>query len=382
MLTGTGDLVRLADGAVLASQLGHMGNGLGPAVLGDVAFVNCSSEGGGYKPCDPAWASKGVRALRLEMITDDRVESEELWRVDASGSLTLAHGLLFVDNQLAIDPHSGEVVAQHKGVRPEHLVTVAGDRMYALRGRVRGRDLDEGQRKIWNMEVCEVGPSGFGGARENPFTYEEGDDATRRRRAEECNMLMWNYFTRNGAFFQGTRMYLRSNEHLYCIGDARRPYRAPAGSAAVDAGADGEREAAGDAAEDAAPPALAGPGPEVLARWQERLLAATAAALARGDEPAFALTGFDGPVAVEAVDGDGLRLAADQVSLTFPLARLSAVDRAALARAICRDDTAADRALAAFFAFAAGERAAAFGFLEGAGEAGAEVATAFGIEGR
>ncbi len=155
------------------------------------------------------------------------------------------------------------------------------------------------------------------------------------------------------------------------------------GLAAVQAAkAAGVKEVAATPSSPSRPSAKAPAGnptvdPEVLAKWDKRLISRAEASVKAGKKPVFRLTSMRMRVkVVGASAGGGLKVSAQGMQLSVPVARLMTVDKKNLAAAVAGSDPAGN-AIAAFYCLVLGDRSGSGVYLRKAGKLADEVRKAF-----
>ncbi len=216
----SGQLLRLSDGEILAEGIGKPGSGTTPLYDGkDTIFTYTFSAGGGgedVKGGNPDFTKAGLYAVQLKLDSADRASYKIKWfrpgkDIDWDHRTPVYHdGKLLAFNSI-LDAETGKDIHRTRNPKPEHLHTLVGkDLLFAVAGgKRRARD---GKRQVYFYQLPSLKVT------RQEIVYADGDEAKRTQRLAECNITMWEFLTRNGAFFQGGRMYLRSHDHLYCIG--------------------------------------------------------------------------------------------------------------------------------------------------------------------
>jgi outer membrane protein assembly factor BamB len=201
----TGQVLRVSDGKVLATELGSQGNSRPWAVQDDILVIcNGSSDGGAGKA--QTW-KKGTVAFRLEAPNRNEVTAEKLWirtgRDDISRLVArkgVLYGFVGRDKVQAVDIKTGKVLHQAGVGRftPHHLSAIAEDYLFALDhdGQCMVIDISDGLRRV---AVNRLGKREY---RKYDF-FNEGSQP----------------------FFSGNRIFIRSYTDVYCIGDPDKPTR-------------------------------------------------------------------------------------------------------------------------------------------------------------
>ena len=203
VLTAFGDLVRVEDGKVLASEIGWMAHCMSPIAVGDTAYFSNGQEGGGYHGGKRNVDNGCVMAVRFTAKSPDVVEKETLWttKVRVTGSPVYHDNRVFF-GQAALDAQTGQAVKgvgrQRNWIRVGHVMAKAGPYLFHLAqdGRCLVTTADKDMKIVGSNEL---------------------DPRDRRGRG------FWN----QGAqpFFSGNRMFLRSYKNVYCIGDPAQPMK-------------------------------------------------------------------------------------------------------------------------------------------------------------
>jgi outer membrane protein assembly factor BamB len=199
----TGQVLRVSDGKVLATELGSQGNSRPWAVQDDILVIcNGSSDGGGGRP--QTW-KKGTVAFRLKAPDRDKVTAEMLWiktgREDLS-RLVARDGVLYGfrgrNGVEAVDIKTGKIL--HKTgisrLQPHHLSAIAGDYLFGLDhdGQCIVVDISDGLKQV------------------------------SLNRLGEREYRSYDFFNEGAQpFFSGNRIFIRSYTTVYCIGDPDQP---------------------------------------------------------------------------------------------------------------------------------------------------------------
>jgi hypothetical protein len=231
VFTASGEVVRVADGAILAKNIGQFGNGSGPIAIGeDVIFGMNGQSGGHYKIQEGRrFTDRGGVAIRLAWNGPDRIEPQLVWhsRRDAdTGEVTPVYhdGLLYVDRfPRAIDASSGETVAKPRtatGHDTKHAHTIAGGYVFTIN--------KDGKSAAFHAsrELNAQAPAALNTL--DPMPKLEGEKReqviAQTGQLEPAEWYGWN-FSPALPFFSGNRLFIRSHDHLYCIGDPDEPTR-------------------------------------------------------------------------------------------------------------------------------------------------------------
>lgn len=388
VLTAPGEVVRVRDGVVLTRNLAQMGGGAGPATAGEgVVFCSSGSTGGRYRPSsNRRFSESGMHCLRLQL-QDGTLDVKRLWHNEeaSSGEVTpvfLGDTLYVGSEGKAVDPRSGTVHGGRRTkTRAKNALVIAGGHLFLhdSYGETSVHRLGGGGEVATNKLL--LAPSK--GAKREQHIALRGKPVTEPGK--------WGYWLSCSVpFFSGNRIFIRTYDNLYAIGDRSAGFK-PAQAFALrtevderdeDDAVSVDRDADDDENAGAEEEAMAGvPGGSVdratQRAYDERLAGQVRAALQRGAQPRFELETLRREVMVTAIDDMDLELEAGSMAVTLPLSRIPDASKFNLAEATCARGDAAAHALTAFYAILAEERVAALRHLRAAGEEAAAVEAAF-----
>jgi hypothetical protein len=215
LFTATGEVVRLADGALLASGIGNQGAGASPiSDGGDRIFLSNGSVGAGNAGRGARYAESGIHALRLAWTAEGRLDITPLWHngdtcADADGRSPVLHrGRLYLGGDgTVLDAETGEVLRIPElppAARSHHAISLAGERLFTL-----GAD---GSSAVLDLEGNVLGLGKLDSA--------SGEDPAKRLQRillVAGQAAQWP-FTHSLPAFAGKNIYIRSNDALYCLG--------------------------------------------------------------------------------------------------------------------------------------------------------------------
>ena len=199
----TGQVLRVADGKELATEIGCQGNGRPWAVHGNIlAIKNGSSDGGRGEA--QTW-EKGLLAFRLQAASREEVTTELLWHNgdrDQPGRLTAKDGVLYGfegRKAYAVDLLTGEQLSQvgfpRHAEKVHHLSAIAGNHLFGL-------------SSVNDCLVVDLGSDG-----------KQLSNAQVNRLGERM-YHSYDFFNEGAQiFFSGNRTFIRSYSQLYCIGN-------------------------------------------------------------------------------------------------------------------------------------------------------------------
>lgn len=213
VVTAFGDVRRVSDGRLLATGVGFSPNGASPAVHGDVVFFENGANPGGRVP----GVRHTIEAVRLAPEANgERVDAQGVWSDESHGgfvSPVYHDGLLYHvdDGYLTVrDAATGKVLNDPaKGGKPARV-----DHEYSnltLAGKYLIVSDNKGGFAVWT-----AGPKTEPVAR-NALKVDEPVGAKLEQRKQISGDLHWQFMF-GVPFFDGTRMYVRSYDNLYCIG--------------------------------------------------------------------------------------------------------------------------------------------------------------------
>lgn len=228
-----GHVLRVADGAVLATKVGFQGGATQPVSDGsDRVFLCNGSTGGHYqgeKALGPELGKQGAYCLRLVMAEDGASATPEvLWYMPTKAqefSPVLYKGRLYCipDNKrrfTIVDFATGAVVQalpRRDMIRVGHAWVAAGDLLIGL--------ASDGEAQTWRIQddgtIQKVGAG--------RLTMAPLDDAKKRQIACECNHDFWSpsCWSRTVPFVAEDRIYIRTFDYLACIGSPATDAPAP-----------------------------------------------------------------------------------------------------------------------------------------------------------
>jgi hypothetical protein len=219
VVTPSGEIIRVDNGTVLAKGVGCMGGGnAGPVTDGkDVLFTCNGSTGGRYRGKKTRGVPEGVLAYRVTMTAPDKAELKLLWTNEKNGfgePAPLYHNGVLYGHKHALDAKTGKVVKKYRA-RAKSAVVLAGGNLFVPRkhGLTYVVQVPEGNVVAKN-ELPETAPI-EGEKRQQLITVTANDEPGR-----------WGAwcFTQGLPFFSGNRMFVRSYDYLYCIGDKSKPF--------------------------------------------------------------------------------------------------------------------------------------------------------------
>jgi outer membrane protein assembly factor BamB len=202
LFTASGKLVRVADGTILARDVGWIAHCMSPVARGDTVYFSNAQAGGGYGGGTRGVESGTVMAVRFVAQSRDDVRPETLWthKVRTEGS-PLVHGGLVFWTDLVVEADTGRIVREVKDrgwARKTHVTAKAGPYVFLLEadGRCVVATADRTFAKVAENRLDPRDSQGRG---------------------------FWN----QGAqpFFSGNRIFLRSYRNVYCLGDPEEPTR-------------------------------------------------------------------------------------------------------------------------------------------------------------
>jgi outer membrane protein assembly factor BamB len=205
---GNGVVLRASDGVQLAEGLPEVWTGRPTAVDGDVLVGNNRlADGGGSSNIKNKY-DKGWAAFRLKAPTRDKVEVELLWQGKklAQDGVVAEDGIVYHLSDRAIETfelETGKLIAQKKGRLKDsrHYTMLLGDTLMGLddHGFSTVATVSPDGKTISDVRVNRLGTLDYGKHQPSPMDK------------------VFQY----GAQFtaSGNRLFIRSNTHLYCIGD-------------------------------------------------------------------------------------------------------------------------------------------------------------------
>ncbi|MFP4356224.1 MAG: hypothetical protein ACLFUJ_13980, partial [Phycisphaerae bacterium] len=113
-----------------------------------------------------------------------------------------------------VDATTGKILRSARQGKPEHLVQLAGPKMVLV-----GKNRSRSRQFPVPMEVTICDAQTLSSPSEAALIYEDLGQAKQIQRLSEFSSTKPSYLTRTGPFFQGRRMFLRSHDYLYCIGE-------------------------------------------------------------------------------------------------------------------------------------------------------------------
>jgi len=231
VFTASGEVVRITDGKPLATGIGQFGGGSGPVAIGpDIIYGSNGSTGGHYKPGKSRRFNskdlKGGIALRLTL-KGDGVEVEQVWHnAEASAgepTPVFLDGHIFLGAKKgirAVDAATGAVTGQAKGARTKHALIAGGGLIFT-------------QDNYREIGVYRAAPNP-GLVTKFTLPYLENLDEAKKaqviaitggRGLEEPGK--WGSWNTSHAvpFPSGNRLFVRTFDALYCLGQQGQPTR-------------------------------------------------------------------------------------------------------------------------------------------------------------
>lgn len=216
LFTATGEVVRVADGELLAAGIGNQGSGASPVGDGGTrVFITNGSVGEGNAGRGARFAERGIAALQLTLAADGRLDVERLWHnddscADGDGRSPVFHqGRLYLGGDgTVLNADTGSVLRipdLEAAERSHHAITLVGDHLLTLsdKGTSVLLDLDGEVRGRGQLLVA----ANEGAKRDQRILLVAGLAA------------QWP-FTHSLPACAGDRIYIRSNDALYCLGNA------------------------------------------------------------------------------------------------------------------------------------------------------------------
>ncbi|MEI7831859.1 MAG: PQQ-binding-like beta-propeller repeat protein [bacterium] len=237
VLARGGGVLRASDGKRMDPDVKDAGGYPNMASNGNRVFFNW---------CANTDANPGESFIAA-MDFDDKGASKEIWRTQVPGACfigpTAWKGMLYLPSSRPpgviysvqqSDGKTNRVVIKKKngssvGPYPVTPPSVAGDKVFWADAEVgtiliteTGADLKEvnRMRMVEDFHVDEGSLANTGKPTLDEFLKKYGTDKDR---------FSGVFFLSGGPFFQGGRMYLRTSEYLYCIGDATKTFQSPNG---------------------------------------------------------------------------------------------------------------------------------------------------------
>lgn len=223
--TASGAVVRLSDGKLLTANVGNFGRSSGPiAIADDAIFAFNGSTGKTYIPQKGRVLAKdeGSLAIRFRWAGPGRLEPEMLWhndRAQTEMALPVFHdGMVYIGRRARLlDPRTGELGKSASGPSTFQGLVVAGGHVFA-----QNKQGECGVYKTGTLETVamnELDPV------MEPLEGEKRDQVIEQSGiADVAKWHGWN-FSPALPFFTGNRMFLRSHDALYCIGDPGEDFR-------------------------------------------------------------------------------------------------------------------------------------------------------------
>ena len=206
VITAFGDVRRLADGHLLASNVGYSPNGASPTIHGDVVYFENGANPGGQVPN----VRFTIAAVRINPAGPDAVSAETVWSAKSQGGYVspIYHDVLLYhvdEGHLTVrDAKDGKVVNKPVPINEEYAqLTLAGKYLFVSDCK--------GRFTVWTAgrETTLVA--------KNELKADEPVGAKLEQRKQVSGDMHWQFMF-GLPFFQGDRMYVRSYDNVYCVG--------------------------------------------------------------------------------------------------------------------------------------------------------------------
>lgn len=225
----SGELVRVSDGKVLTDNVGSFAAAVAPIALGGDTIFGVNGMSGGAYHIQPGrrFTEKGGVAVRFRLTGPDTAEAQQVWFNRKAGEYEMIpvfhRDLLFMNRiPLAFDAATGELRATpDRGrtgqYRTSESLCIAGGHIFALNntGKCAVYKADESLAIVALNDLDETAP--IEGRKREQIIAQTGKDGPE-------SWYAWQ-FGRTSPFFSGNRIFIRSFDYLYCIGDADEPFR-------------------------------------------------------------------------------------------------------------------------------------------------------------
>lgn len=231
VFTASGEVVRIADGKLLAEGIGQFGGGSGPITIGpDSIYCSNGSTGGKYQPSGNRRFNsldlQGGIALRFTL-NGDAVEVEQLWHNEEAGAgeqtPVSVDGHIFLSAKKgirAIDAATGAVTGDAKGPRTKHALIAGGGLIFT-------------QDNYREIGVFRASPNP---GHVTTVTLPYLDDLDEAKKAQIIAITSgrgldkpdkWGSWNTSHAipFPSGNRLFVRTFDALYCLGDTGQATR-------------------------------------------------------------------------------------------------------------------------------------------------------------
>lgn len=219
VLVSTGELIRVSDGKVLMLRIGQQGAAAGPVSDGgNTVFITSGSNGGHYiiEP-DRTFTELGGHAVRFTMTGKNGVKAEGLWHAKEAGSGAQTglyyRDVLYVGSQCkAVDPKTGTTLWSDRSMgRADNALVVADGHVFALssNGKCAVMKLGRPGTVVAVNQLDQIAM--LEGEKRDQIISQTGQD-------KATSWYGW-HFSRSVPFFSGNRIFIRSFDYLYCIGE-------------------------------------------------------------------------------------------------------------------------------------------------------------------
>jgi outer membrane protein assembly factor BamB len=214
--SGSGQVLRAADGKEVCKDLPAAWNGRPTPVSGDVLIMNNKSADGGGGSNIKNEYPEGWSAIRLTATNADTVVPEALWQGKkwGWGNVTARDGVVFAmggknGGVESVDLKTGATLATAGGkiTGPFHYPILAGDHLISLdmKGNFGVAQVSADGHQIKLIGDSRLGDRVFG---------ERGSSLLDMKFSYGCQL-----------FASGNRLFVRSMTDLYCLGDPNAPLR-------------------------------------------------------------------------------------------------------------------------------------------------------------
>jgi outer membrane protein assembly factor BamB len=262
IISGNGTIFNTADGEIIMDNLitlcgpplvhenvAYYLSGGGQAGDGLRCAVELYREGGQTK-ARMIWAAVPTRGRKADRFTKAmalHMDESKIQSIDDAGEATTRVGSLFLNGKIIIGETAERVVDPKTGVATEHEIRYPRSAKSA--GRHRGHLVRVGKHLVATgndihtgiyhatvpAKLAGVGTTGSMWQRELQLGRIGPEDILKAIRERHYLPVYSNWaMMQTTPFAQGNRLYIRTRDTMYCIGDPDQPYHSPSG-APVDA---------------------------------------------------------------------------------------------------------------------------------------------------
>lgn len=215
VFTTSGHVVRVRDGAILADGLGFQGSGHPPTSDGHRAvFFTNQSEGGSYRGSG-GFCDEGTYAIRLDP-TEDGVKPALLWKRTGDERVDqpfLVGSHLYAGDLVVLDPLTGKQVGgcrAPQGTKPAQAWVGTPRALVGLGKQGKGGS-------AW-LTVIATGNGSPQVVCQGEIPPAPAEGVVRERRMCEISRAEWTLPANTVPFLTEGRIYVRTMDHLWCIG--------------------------------------------------------------------------------------------------------------------------------------------------------------------